>query len=153
MSKGERILDDGYIFRGQHYLPGPGGFGVVDLKGNEIELPKDFPKEKLERAKANIDEMEARVFKGFNRVPTASSLKADEHRGVQPQDVKNPFAVSEDDDEGVEEGEESDYDSMTVDELSSLCDESGLEVKGSGASGKVLKKDYIKALKKNDKAG
>lgn len=153
MSKGERVLDDAYIFRGQHYLPGPGGFGVVDLNGEEIELPKDFPKEKLTKAKAVIDEMEARVFKGFNRVPTADSLKADEHRGKQPQDVKNPHAVGEDDDEAVEEGEESDYDSMTVDELSALCDESGLEVRGSGAGGKVLKKDYIKALKKNDKGG
>lgn len=48
-------------------------------------------------------------------------------------------------------GEETDYESMTVEEL---ADEAGdLEVEGTGAGGRVLKADYVKALQKRDRAG
>jgi len=152
MSRGTRVLDDAYIFEGKHYLPGPGGFGVVDLNGQEVDLPDNFPEEKLAVAKDRIKAMEAEAFRGFNRVPTADSRRADGHAGVQPQDIPSRHMSDEDEDEaeGAEDGE--DYESMTVDELAAACDERGCEVKGSGSGGKVLKKDYIKALKKADKA-
>ena len=162
MAKGQRILDASYIYNGKHYLPGPGGYGVVDLDGNEIDLPEDFPEEKLEKAKANIEVMEAREFRGYNRVPTVDSDRADGFAGKQPQDTRNKFAAT-DEDGGiggdVEEGEEAsgnsggeDYESMTVEELAAMCDERGCEVKATGSAGKHVKKDYIKALKKADRA-
>lgn len=162
MAKGQRILDDAYIYNGQHYLPGPGGYGVVDLEGNEIDLPEDFPEDKLAKAKERIAVMEAREFRGFNRVPTVDSDRADGFAGQQPQDVRNKFAATDEDggiggevdDEGGESasGEGEDYESMTVEELSAMCDERGVDVKASGAAGKHVKKDYIKALKKADRA-
>lgn len=160
MAKGQRVLDDAYIYNGQHYLPGPGGYGVVDLEGNEVDLPEDFPEEKLTKAKENIEAMEAREFRGFNRYPTADSVRADGFAGKQPKDVRNKFAAT-DEDGGIggdveDEGESSaaggeDYESMTVEELAAMCDERGCEVKATGSAGKHVKKDYIKALKKADR--
>ena len=40
----------------------------------------------------------------------------------------------------------------TVEELAAMCDERGCEVKATGSAGKHVKKDYIKALKKADRA-
>lgn len=51
----------------------------------------------------------------------------------------------------VDGNDAPDYESMTVEEL---ADEAGdLEVEGTGAGGRVLKADYVKALQKRDRAG
>jgi hypothetical protein len=41
-----------------------------------------------------------------------------------------------------------DLDGMTVEELKERADAQGIEVKGSGADGRPVKDDYVKALKK-----
>lgn len=40
----------------------------------------------------------------------------------------------------------SDLDSMSVDELQAMAEQQGVEVEGSGANGRVLKADLVKAL-------
>lgn len=51
----------------------------------------------------------------------------------------------------VDGNEQPAYEAMTVEEL---AEEAGdLEVEGTGAGGRVLKSDYVKALQKRDRAG
>lgn len=40
----------------------------------------------------------------------------------------------------------SDLDALSVDELAELAEERGVEVEGTGANGRVLKADYVRAL-------
>ncbi len=57
---------------------------------------------------------------------------------------------------GASEGDdtdEDDYESQTKAELQEEADKRGLEVKGTGSDGAVLKDDLVKALKKSDKRG
>lgn len=49
-----------------------------------------------------------------------------------------------------EESEGKNYDSMGVDDLEKEANSRDLEVEGTGNGGRVLKSDYVKALKAND---
>lgn len=50
----------------------------------------------------------------------------------------------------VVEDDLPDYDDMTVDDLAELAESFGLEVVGTGRSGKVLKADLIRALEQHN---
>lgn len=47
---------------------------------------------------------------------------------------------------------DQDYDAMTVDDLEAEAGRRSLTVKGTGANGNVVKADYVKALRKADRA-
>lgn len=46
---------------------------------------------------------------------------------------------------------ETDYDAMKLEQLQALADGAGLDVKGTGQGGTVVKADLVKALKSNAK--
>jgi uncharacterized small protein (DUF1192 family) len=64
-----------------------------------------------------------------------------------PPDLIEPYRKA-----GGEASNDENYSDLTVDELQARADQLGVEVDGTGADGKVLKKDLVAALEKRDAA-
>lgn len=112
-----RVLSNSYIFEGQHYMPGPGGHGVVNEHGVEVALPAHFPlhlRHDVEGAPPVPDHL-------TDGAPSTSDFE---------------FTIPKD----------ADLDAMTVDELTKVAAAYGLTVQGTGSNGKVLKADLISAI-------
>lgn len=70
------------------------------------------------------------------------------------EQITNPKAWDGDAPDAVDDAvdEAPDYDSMAPDSLAALADTRGVEVKGTGKDGNVLKKDLVAALKSADQS-
>lgn len=120
-----RRLEKSYVHKGEVYIPGHTWEGkdhakIYNPEGVEVELPDDFPSE------AELEKVEKRAVRPGGLAPLNQSIS------------KEP----------KKDEDETDYESMTKDELAELADKRGLEVERKDGDGEPLKADYVKALKK-----
>lgn len=125
-----RDLDRTYLFNGMRYGPGKG-----------IEVPDDFPElddsGDVIHPKGSAAERNQKRARMFSSPPSTGGVNT----GVSQESGASGSSNT------VSGKSEKELQSMKVDDLQALADESGIEVvRGDGEDGEPLKADYVRAL-------
>lgn len=113
---------------------------------NVILSTEEFTRRELARAQEEMREnpLDRAAAPGGVYRGADGSLHDAEGKPVKGKSASR--GKSADDDEDDEGEDEDDLDGKTVEELAALAEERGVTVDGTGAGGRVLKSDYLKAL-------